>query len=66
MKTITKNAIKCLKCQQVIESKHTHDFKFCRCGSVFVDGGLDYVRIGGKKEDIELLTEYKEEECLQN
>lgn len=29
--------------------------------SIFIDGGLDYVRFGGEKEDIELLTEYKEE-----
>jgi len=61
MKIITKNAAKCLKCQEVIESKHRHDFKFCKCNSIFIDGGLDYVRFGGEKEDIELLTEYKEE-----
>ncbi|WP_438357810.1 DUF7695 domain-containing protein [Bacillus toyonensis] len=27
----------------LIESKITHDFKYCSCGSVGVDGGLENV-----------------------
>ena len=46
-KQITKNTIKCLKCGDSIESKHQHDFQWCKCGAVFVDGGLTYRRIGG-------------------
>lgn len=38
------NAAKCLKCGDVIVSTHRHDFKSCKCGSVSVDGGLDYKR----------------------
>ena len=38
--------IKCLKCNDTIESKHRHDFKSCECGQCFVDGGEDYFRYG--------------------
>jgi len=38
------NAVRCLKCKDVIESKHVHDFKYCSCGNVAVDGGRDYRR----------------------
>ena len=58
---IKKNAIKCLKCGDVIESKHRHDFVMCSCKSCFVDGGHDYCRVGGNPGDIEFLTEYEEE-----
>jgi hypothetical protein len=42
-----KNAIQCVNCTEVIESKHTHDFVSCKCGSVSVDGGLEYRRLIG-------------------
>ena len=38
------NAVRCLRCSDVIESTHRHDFKFCKCGNVAVDGGKDYAR----------------------
>ena len=40
------NAIRCLHCNDVIESKHRHDFVRCFCKKVFVDGGEDYKRRG--------------------
>ena len=49
---IIKNAIQCRKCGDVIESKHVHDFISCSCGAVAVDGGHDYLRRCGNKEDI--------------
>lgn len=55
---ILKNAIKCKKCQDVIESKHRHDFVSCKCGAVCVDGGKDYTRRVGNPEDYEDLTRY--------
>ena len=48
-KKIVRNAIKCLKCGDIIESKFRHDFVRCKCGSCFVDGGHDYFRRGGEK-----------------
>jgi hypothetical protein len=37
----------CLDCEDVLESKHRHDFVKCKCGNSFLDGGDDYVRGGG-------------------
>ena len=39
--------IKCLKCNDIIESKHVHDSKKCKCGACFIDGGDKYTRVGG-------------------
>lgn len=39
---LTRNAAKCLKCGEIVESKHRHDFRSCSCGGVTVDGGLAY------------------------
>jgi hypothetical protein len=47
-RTIVYNGGKCSKCCEVIESRHRHDFKYCKCGSSFVDGGLEYLRYGGE------------------
>lgn len=55
MEIIT-NKIKCKKCGQEIESKTVHDFKFCECGWVAVDGGRDYLRRCGKREDWEEMS----------
>lgn len=41
---IIRNAIKCRKCGEVIESISSHDFKTCSCGTCAVDGGHDYLR----------------------
>ena len=40
------NKIKCKLCNTIIESKYTHDFQVCKCGKVYIDGGLSYTRIG--------------------
>lgn len=39
-----RNAVRCCKCDTVIESTYRHDFQTCPCGSVSVDGGQDYKR----------------------
>jgi hypothetical protein len=54
---ILSNKLQCKKCNDIIESFSRHDFKFCKCGAVFVDGGLDYLRRGGKSEDMIELSE---------
>lgn len=41
---LTKNAARCLRCDDVIESKHRHDMRWCSCRYIAVDGGLDYAR----------------------
>lgn len=45
-KKLKKNRARCRKCKDIIESTHDHDFKFCTCGEIFVDGGLSYLRRG--------------------
>lgn len=53
------NKIKCLKCGDVIESKHRHDFQVCSCwdedgNGCAVDGGNDYHRrVGSNYEEVE-------------
>ena len=58
-KKLIKNRIKCLKCGDIIESKSRHDWVQCTCGACYVDGGHDYMRIGGNKEDWEDLSEWE-------
>ena len=57
MNRIIVNKIKCKKCGDIIESTHRHDFKFCKCGAVAVDGGKDYLRRLGNEDDYEELFE---------
>ena len=53
---IIKNQIKCNHCGDIIESHSVHDFKFCSCKKVAVDGGKEYLRRLGYKEDWEELS----------
>ena len=57
MEKLIVNKIQCKKCGDVIESTYRHDFKFCKCGAVAVDGGKDYLRRCGNREDWEELSE---------
>jgi len=50
-----RNRARCKKCGDVIESKYRHDFVFCKCNTIFVDGGNDYFRCGGDLKYIERL-----------
>ena len=60
MEKILVNKIRCKRCNDVIESIHRQDFKFCKCGAVAVDGGTDYLKRSGYREDWEELSEYEE------
>lgn len=66
-KKLIKNAIQCAHCGDIIESKHTHDFKWCKCGTVYIDGGFSYTRIGFRNSpnDFIDLREWEDvkEEC---
>ena len=61
-KKILVNKIQCKKCKDIIESKHIHDFKWCTCKSIAVDGGLEYLRRVGSFEDIIELSEFKKKQ----
>ena len=49
--TIIRNSIECKLCGDKIESDHVHDFKWCKCQSVAVDGGREYRRRLGNKDN---------------
>ena len=55
---IRTNKIKCKKCGDIIESIDVHDFKWWSCGTVAVDGGREYLRRVGNKEDFEELSHF--------
>lgn len=46
------NRAKCKNCGNVIVSRHHYDFQRCKCGAIFVDGGNDYWRCGGKLSNL--------------
>lgn len=41
---IISNSATCRKCKDFIFSRHRHDFVTCKCGSISVDGGQEYLR----------------------
>lgn len=44
---IKTNKIKCKKCGDIIESTSVHDFKWCSCETVAVNGEHEYlIRLG--------------------
>lgn len=45
------NAIKCKKCNDIIYSRCRHDFHWCSCRNVAIDGGFDYMKINFKEPD---------------
>lgn len=59
---IVTNKIRCKKCGDIIESTYRHDFKDCKCGAVSVDGGKDYLRRCGNREDWEDMSVWEEED----
>lgn len=49
LEIIVRNSARCLDCGDEIESVDRHDFKYCSCGQVAVDGGKEYTRRVFKK-----------------
>jgi hypothetical protein len=48
----TQHRIQCKTCSDIILSRHNHDFKYCSCNSVGIDGGIGACnRILGKPDD---------------
>ena len=64
--TIIRNAAKCKKCGDVIESVSRHDFKWCKCESIAVDGGKTYIRRVGNPEDIIDMCVFSEDDNQNN
>ena len=65
-RSLIQNELECKKCGDIIYSAYRHDFKYCKCGSVAVDGGMDYARrVGNVRDSIER-SMYIEEDALQD
>ncbi len=45
------NGAVCKKCGDYIRSYHRYDFKWCKCGTIAVDGGSWYCKRNGEEED---------------
>jgi tRNA(Ile2) C34 agmatinyltransferase TiaS len=41
---IYSNAVECTHCGETIRSHNQHDYRSCKCGETFVDGGSWYSR----------------------
>lgn len=71
MQRIVRNAIECILCGAVIESKHRHHFNAHSCkgllerrgpdGLIAADGGLAYLRRLGEPADYTDVSEFVEE-----
>lgn len=66
MQKIVRNRAKCKICGDIVESKYRHDFKWCKCGAMAVDGGHAYIKrawdpkYGDKDDVIEEMNEREE------
>ncbi len=60
MQEIVTNKAKCLKCDDIIESRHRHDYVSCSCGAIAVDGGTEYLKRTGNPEDCLELSTFQE------
>ncbi len=47
---ITVSAIRCAKCGDIIFSRAVHDFHWCSCNTIAIDGGFDYTKINGDQK----------------
>ncbi len=57
------NAAVCMKCGDYIRSKNRHDFVWCGCKSIAVDGGSWYAkRLGNPTEIINIIEPFQDEE----
>jgi hypothetical protein len=61
-KKLVFNAVQCAQCDDVVVSTHRHDFRYCKCGAIAVDGGLEYTRRIGDIYNAKDLSEYEEYE----
>lgn len=49
---IVENKIQCRICLEELTSKSEHDFKWCKCHRVAVDGGNEYLKRCGELGNI--------------
>lgn len=50
--------VRCTRCDTTLQSQDVHDFRNCKCGNIFVDGGNEYDRRGWHVPEYELLKPF--------
>ena len=45
-------AIECPLCGDIIYSRARHDFRWCSCETIAIDGGLDYTKVSYDSEKV--------------
>ena len=53
---ILSNQARCMACGDEPYSAHRHDFQYCKCGAMAVDGGMDYLRRLGNPAKIQEMS----------
>lgn len=64
IKMVKDMKIKCLKCNDIIESLSIHDYKKCKCGACAIDEGKEYTRVCGDFKYIRWVYENGHEEKI--
>lgn len=59
---MNKRGLKCPECGDEIFSDYPHDWKTCKCGLIFIDGGDDYMHAGFCKKSKFTFDDLKEVE----
>jgi hypothetical protein len=62
---IVVNQVRCKKCGDEPFSRHRHDFVWCKCGAVAVDGGMDYLKRTGDISNVEEMSYSLPDEVVQ-
>jgi hypothetical protein len=57
---ILSNQIRCKLCGDTPWSGHVHDMRYCKCGEVAADGGMDYLRRVGNMDNWEDMSIWME------
>lgn len=61
-----RNRAKCTHCNDIIESKHRHDYVRCSCDRIAVDGGYNYQKLAFQEpSDIMIVLDDDTERPLQ-
>ena len=63
------NAFECPKCSALVFSRTRHDYRWCPCKEIAVDGGLEYSRVvykGNFPESKEVVVDASKEQLYED
>lgn len=63
---IVSNQVRCNKCADEPFSSHVHDFKYCKCGNIAVDGGMSYLRRVGDIDSYKEMSITATKKCIDD